>query len=431
MSLEKNLTTSSHLDRHLLSTYFSGQQNASLISASGELLYSQDPAPLKTTTSRLVVFQIVKKYLQLTPSSAAFCNDPLNGGTDLERLFVVARIHENLFVVWDELCPFLNFKIPPMPWIDSGKENAVMMSALLSASNFSQKLSEFFAVQKQSFENLVQSVDFNAIFSSAQFKMKWFKICHDMFQDKVKLRADGDSQRLVSYKGMTIKMRTIIAEDQSSLPLTIDFSGTSQATTMSSATHVVESGLLIELIKFYGLEGFLCQPILNSIKLILPPNSLVAKPSSDGLYNFEMQKLCRQMIRQCLNEINSTARKEAKKHHLYSTFLMAARPLQAAKNGAQKESQAEWLDPSWIDISYFSNSRVQMIDGPFIFLKKQNKDKHFVCRFSPKEDLHLLIRGITATDDSELRNVRINNQVIGTGNYTLSPKDVVEITWST
>ena len=426
--MSKQLTTTgSHLDRHILSTYLSGLQNASVIHGSGDLVYSQDPSPLKTTTSRLVVFQNIKKYLQLGVNSAAICYDPLNGGTDFERLFVVARVHENLYVVWDELCPFLTFKIPPMPWIENGTENSVIIEAMLAASDFSVKLSQFISAQKNEFQKLVLAKDLNAVFASAPFKTSWFKICHEMFHDKIKLRADGDSQRLIQYKGTNIKMRMAISEDQGSLPLSIDFSGTSLAQNLCSATHVVESGLLIELIKFYSLEGFLCQPILNSIKLILPPQSAVAKPTHDGLHNFELQKLCRQLIRQCLNEINSTARKELKKYLMYSTYLFAARPLQNTKS----ENRAEWQDPAWVDISYFSNSRVQMIDGPFQFSKRQNKDKNFSCQFSPKEDMHLFIRGISSADDKEFRHIRINDKIVDTGNFKLTPKDSIEISWTT
>lgn len=426
--MSKSLTTTgSHLDRHILSTYLSGLQNASVIHGSGDLIYSQDPSPLKTTTSRLVVFQNIKKYLQLGVNSAAICNDPLNGGTDFERLFVVARVHENLYVVWDELCPFLTFKIPPMPWIDNGLENTAILSAMLSASDFSEKLSQFISSQKIEFQKLVLAQDLNAIFASAPFKTRWFKICHEMFHDKIRLKAEGESQRLIQYKGTNIKMRVTISEDQGALPLSIDFSGTALAQKLSSATHVVESGLLIELIKFYSLEGFLCQPILNSIKLILPPQSAVAKPTQDGLHNFELQKLCRQLIRQCLIEINSTARKEQKKYSMYSTYLFAARPLQNTKS----ENRAEWQDPSWVDISYFSNSRVQMIDGPFQFSKRQNKEKSFSCLFSPKEEMHLFIRGITSTDDKEFRYIRINDKIVDTGNFKLTTTDQVEIAWTT
>ena len=97
----RKIHTTSHLDRLLLGTFLSGFGNSSLFTGKGDLLFSQDPDPLKTTTSRLVCFQLVKKYLNLQPQSAVICNDPQNGGTDLQRLFYIYCIDENLFIVWD------------------------------------------------------------------------------------------------------------------------------------------------------------------------------------------------------------------------------------------------------------------------------------------------------------------------------------------
>ena len=417
--MKKNHTTS-HLDRLLLGTFLSGFGNSSLFTGKGDLLFSQDPDPLKTTTSRLVCFQLVKKYLNLQPQSAVICNDPQNGGTDLQRLFLIYCINENLYVVWDQTCPWLDLKIPPTPWLDKGQENTAILSALFSATKNGDQLRAFFNIQLLRTMNFKKSTELTQLFSSEKFQKDWFKICSQLLSDKLKLRAEGEIQKSVSYKNNTFKIRTLITEKQQLIPITIDFSGSSLAQDVCASTHIVESGLLVELIKFYGLEGYLCQPLLNAMKLILPPKSVVAKFHPEGLYNFELQKLSRQLIKQCLVEINSFQKKELKKKSLYSTYFFTSRLIQATTN--EKES---------FQNNYFSNSRVQMSDGHFKFEKMQNKDKGFSCTFKPTQDLELSFRGITATEDQDVRCFKLNDKIMMTANFTLTPKDTIKIEWVT
>ncbi len=428
--MKTDLASNTHLDRFLLSAWISNLKNASIVSGTGELIFSQDPSPLKTTTSRLVVFQIFKKYLQLKPGSAAICNDPMNGGTDFETLFICLKLSENLCLVWEDQCGLLNFKIPPMPWLENSQENTVFMGALIAASSSPQVIRAFLDQNKAKADHFLRSTEMIQLFSNPQFKSNWFKTCLAIFRDKMAQRAEGETQRSLEYKGLIIKMRVSITEDQNTLPFAIDFSGTSMAGQLSAATHIIESGLLIELIKFYGLEGYLCQSILNSIKLTLPPNSIVAKPTPDGAYNFELQKVSRQLIRQCLGEINSTQRKEVKRHSTYSTYLIAARPDMLASTGLQdlKNQEAQQL---WSQKSYFSNSRVQMIDGPFVFERKQALEKSFDCAFKPKQPLRLVLRGVTSPDDISVRRITLNRKPIVTGEFLVTPEDLIEIFWTT
>ena len=57
----------SHLDYYYFEALLKKYDNASILNAQGELLYSKDTALETTLTSRLVVFQNVKKYLKLSP----------------------------------------------------------------------------------------------------------------------------------------------------------------------------------------------------------------------------------------------------------------------------------------------------------------------------------------------------------------------------
>lgn len=416
----RKIHTTSHLDRLLLGTFLSGFGNSSLFTGKGDLLFSQDPDPLKTTTSRLVCFQLVKKYLNLQPQSAVICNDPQNGGTDLQRLFFIYCINENLFLVWDMTCPWLDLKVPPTPWLEKGQENTMILTALFSASKHGEQLKSFFQSQWQRTLNFKKSTELTQLFSSEKFQKDWFKICSQLLSDKLNLRAEGEIQKAISYKNNNFKIRTLITEKQQLIPITIDFSGSSLAQDVSAATHIVESGLLVELIKFYGLEGFLCQPLLNAMKLILPPKSVVAKFHPEGLYNFELQKLSRQLIKQCLVEINSFQKKEVKKKSLYSTYFFTSKLMAVA--GSESDC---------FQNNYFSNSRVQMSDSHFTFEKMQNKDKIFSCHFAPSQDLELNFRGITSIDDQDVRFFKLNDKIMITGNYNLTPKDRITVEWTT
>jgi hypothetical protein len=412
--------TPSHLDRLLLATFLNRFGNSSLFTGKGDLLFSQDPDPLKTTTSRLVCFQLVKKYLKLQPQSAVICNDPQNGGTDLHRLFFIYCINENLYLVWDQTCPWLDLKIPPTPWLDKGVENSFILDALFSASKNSDQLKLFFSKQLQLTLNFKKTTDMIALFSSEKYQRDWFKVCSQLLTDKLKLRAEGDVQKTIQYKNNTFKIRILITEKQQLVPITIDFSGTSAAQEVSAATHIVESGLLVELIKYYGLEGYLCQPLLNAMKLVLPPKSVVAKSHPEGLYNFELQKISRQLIKQCLVETNSFQKKETKKKSLYSTYFFTTKLLDTTSTELEIFQN-----------NYFSNSRVQMSDAHFNFVKLQNRDKGYLCTFKPRQPIELFFRGITSGDDQDVRCFKLNNKLMTTGNYSLTTDDSVEITWVT
>ncbi|MBC7421348.1 MAG: hypothetical protein H7328_11520 [Bdellovibrio sp.] len=85
-------------------------KSCSTVNSDGTLLSSNDRTSELLTTTRLVAFQIVKKYLNPQPKDLFFMNDPKNGGYSFLKLIFVAAIDANLFLIWDEPNPLIDFK---------------------------------------------------------------------------------------------------------------------------------------------------------------------------------------------------------------------------------------------------------------------------------------------------------------------------------
>ncbi|MBC7467630.1 MAG: hypothetical protein H7256_16685, partial [Bdellovibrio sp.] len=105
--------------------------SCSLVNADGALLASNDLSREILTTTRLVAFQIVKKYLNPKPHDLFVMNDPENGGYSLSKLIFVAAIDSNLFLIWDETNNLLDFKIPPTPLYEKNVKNSFVWKALV------------------------------------------------------------------------------------------------------------------------------------------------------------------------------------------------------------------------------------------------------------------------------------------------------------
>ena len=136
-----------HLDSHKFLSLLSPFKNASLMNSKGELLFSKDADSFKTTTSRIVLFQVVKKYLPPQVGDIIISNDPENGGTQLNRVFFISCLHSNLYIVWDAEFNEIHFKIPLTPLVEKNKKNPIIWSALIEAQTAKDKFQRFFEAQ--------------------------------------------------------------------------------------------------------------------------------------------------------------------------------------------------------------------------------------------------------------------------------------------
>ena len=101
---------------NVLNQMTSSLESFSLVNQEGQLLFSKDATQTDLlTTTRLVCFQIIKKYLQPKPLDLFIMNDPENGGYSLTKMIFVAALSDNLYVIWNKDLNFIDFKIPPTP----------------------------------------------------------------------------------------------------------------------------------------------------------------------------------------------------------------------------------------------------------------------------------------------------------------------------
>ena len=134
----------SHLESHKFSSIISHFKNASIVNNKGELLFSKDTDPFKTTTSRLVLFQIAKKYLSPDVGDVIISNDPENGGTSLSRIYFISCLSTHLFLIWDSEFYPIDFKIPLTPFVEKGKITPFIRMALIEAQPNKEQYAQFF-----------------------------------------------------------------------------------------------------------------------------------------------------------------------------------------------------------------------------------------------------------------------------------------------
>lgn len=284
----------------------------SIVNDEGHLLFSKDAQPECLSTSRLVAFQIVKKYLKPKPLDLIILNDPENGGFSLAKIIFVACLSENLNLIWHEDLNLIDFKIPPTPLYESGQKNSFVWNALVEGHPESGSLRNFFEQQKTLLDLVLLQKPLIQNLSLAKNQVAWLKACQEIFEAQFSNKALGSSES--SYKTANqqlIKLKLTLEEKQNIKLLTLDFTNTNLATDYSAASHVVESGLVQKIIQFYQIENFFSQPVLDKIKIILPPKSIVSKAHSRGEWNHEIQSICSQLCLFNFNQLNSQSRKNS------------------------------------------------------------------------------------------------------------------------
>ncbi len=409
----------SHLESYKLSSLLGHFKNASLLNKKGDLLFSKDADPFKTTTSRIVLFQIVKKYLQFKVGDIFISNDPENGGTSYNRVFFISCLAENLFLIWDSECLLIDFKIPLSPLTESTKINTLLWAALIDSSSFKAEFSAFFNHNIKNYNKLFSFKTYINEISSDSFQKQWFTLAKNLFNKKFDSKSFGESSLMIKYKEQqTIKLNLLIDEKQNIRTVKCDFANTSLVLTgqnqLSTASHVVESGLVIELIKFYNLENFLAQPILDHFKIILPPKSILSNAHKTGNYNFELQKVSRQIMKKNLVTINSIEKKKDGLLNMYSTYLMQIRCQAKTHNIFLSNSRIQFDQ-----LNLFEQKVMQNLDGTY----------HTELVFKSEQIGNLSVFGIQSEYDHSKRWIKLNNSTAKVGDYTLKNGDTLSFGW--
>lgn len=284
--------------------------SGSLITEDGKLLASCDQHSLQSTTSRLVVFQIMKKYLNPQTGDLFILNDPENGGLSYQNVFFVTRLTEKLYLVFVAECTLLNFKIPPTPLFEKGAKNKTIWPFLVDQQPEANTLSLFFELQWERVRQLNNLAPFIQIISNVKNQQSYFKIVQQIFERQFGHKAIGQSE--VVYKitpADVVKLKLAIDEKQNQRTIYADFSQSSGPLNFSAASHIIESCLIKSFADHYGMTDVLSQPLLDRIRLTLPPQSIVSKAHPQGLHNLLLQKIVSEQVIYILTNLAGSAKK--------------------------------------------------------------------------------------------------------------------------
>ena len=407
------LASYGHLDYHYFQSFLSHFKNASLVNLNGDLLFSRDSELCSTTTSRLVSYQIVKRYLKLNPGDIFITNDPENGGYSYSKVFFISALTENLFLIWSDDLSQVQFKIPLSPLVEAHKKNTMLWSAMIEPHPQKTVMSEFFDEQIENYTSCFQATPYLDFLSEPDFQNIWFKTCKDEFERQFDLRAQGQADLSLKYHDKLVKMGLGIEEKQNQRTITIDFSNTQLAEKMCAASHVIESAMIQEFVYHYKLHQFLSQPILNQIKLMMPPKSVVSKAHTTGEHNFELQGVIRQMLKFLLSQLSGAAKKGDKftlKSEAQLNFV------------ADSNVRAGFL----LDESFALEDLTQFFKPTTMSMKENNYHGEYVVKSA---GLTLDTFYLYSDFDHNKRFIKINNKSIKSGRHQLKENDQLSIHW--
>ncbi len=405
----------SHLDYYYFESLLKNYDNASILNAQGELLYSKDKELETTLTSRLVVFQNVKKYLKLTTEDVFMTNDPENGGYTFQKIFFIGCLRPNLFIVWVQAADMIQFKIPLSPLLDQGHKNTMVWDSLVEKNPLKDKLSDFFNKQITRFKTNMSSTKVLTTLSDSSFQSQWLNLCKKQFEKAFEVKALGQHQVITTYHEKIIKMSIAIEEKQHLKTISFDFSQTQLADKISAASHILESAIIYEVMHFYGLSKYLAQPVLNQVRLSLPPKSVISKASPTGDYNFSLQALIRQQTQFILQFLNAHKKNDVSKMQIKPEVY-----IQIEKND---EFHSICLHQLGVDFKDLNTG--------FKVVEMHQKDHIYQAKIQNihSEAVIIHFKSLDEVTNNSQHWIKMNNHLLGHGQYKLRPKDHLHIYW--
>lgn len=400
-------------------TLLKAYKSCSLVNSDGSLLFSKDLGNEALTTTRLVAFQIVKKYLNPKPLDFFILNDPENGGYHYSKLIFITCLDANLFLIWDVDCFYIDFKIPPTPLFDQGKKNEFVWQALTSANSFGEDLESLLVYQKHCVDQLNNMSEQLKLIASVKNQQAWLKTTQEVFNLQFDSKAHGSFEALYkTQSGQNIKLKFSAEEKQNIRLLTLDFTNTSLATDFHTSSHVIESALLKRIIDFYQINNYFSQAVLDKIKVILPPKSIVSKPHALGEYNYELQNICSQLFDYNTVQLNAHTRKSLATFD-YCNYLNLQ--ISHSTNTANIFLSAQ---------NSYLNQFEDFVEKKLIHLLQMSKNEQTgSIRFqvSTNESINLKVKNNYSCNKSDL-GLKINEKAVSRGLYNLKKDDIVEIT---
>ncbi len=405
----------SHLDYYYFEALLKNYDNASILNAQGELLYSKDTELETTLTSRLVVFQNVKKYLKLMAQDVFMTNDPENGGYTFQKVFFIGCLHPNLFIVWVQSADMIQFKIPLSPLLDQGVKNTMVWDSLVEKNPLKNKLTDFFDTQISRFKTNMSSAKVLTTLSDSSFQSQWLDLCKKQFEKSFEVKALGQHQVITTYHEKIIKMSIAIEEKQHLKTISFDFSQTQLADNISAASHILESAIIYEVMHFYGLSKYLAQPVLNQVRLSLPPKSVISKANPTGEYNFSLQALIRQQTQFILQFLNAHKKNDVSKMQIKPEVY-----IQIEKNNELHSICLHHLGVDFKDLN-----------TGFKVVEMHQKDHIYQAKIqnTHSEPVIIHFKSLDEVTNNSQHWIKMNNHLLSHGQHKLRPKDHLHIYW--
>lgn len=406
--------------QYQLKTLLKNFDSCSLVNADGALIFSKDNRVELLTTSRLVVFQIIKKYLNPNPLDIFIINDPENGGYKYSRPIFLTCLAKNLFLVWDEINDDIDFKIPPTPIFDQGKKNEFVWSALLSQGPTALKLEQFFVAQKNRIDALLSMKNLLDLIANMKNQSLWLNATAEIFSQQFNNKAHGTVESFFQLpNSQTIKMKFSAEEKQNIKLITFDFTNTHLADKNHCSSHVTESSVIKKIIEAYQIEDFFTQSVLDKIKMVMPPRSIVSKPNSTGESNQEIQEICSQLSEHNIKILNSNHRK-TKPQFEFNSFLSFDLK---GQDGFSRNYLSKQL-------SYFQDFE-KFIDNRSLKLtnfKRTEEQSHIIFMVNSDSEINLIVNNNYGSKNPN-KFIQLNGQNLSKGQYELKSNDQIEIKW--
>ncbi len=395
-------------------------KSCSLLNANGALLFSKDENHELLTTTRLVAFQIIKKYLQPKAQDFFVLNDPENGGYHYTKLIFISCLTANLYLIWDENNFYIDFKIPPTPLFEQGVKNDFIWQALINANKYAIELKTFFEHHKNNIDRIINHNDLLNVVASIKNQQLWLKATDEIFSIQFASKAHGTAEAYYQVaKSHFIKLKLSAEEKQNLKLITLDFTNTNYAAEVHTASHVVESALIKKIIDFYQIDEYCTQSVLDKIKVILPPRSIVSKPHLTGKYNFELQAICSQLCDYNIKQFNSQTRKPQTVFE-YSNYMNF-------EIHTDRCHSSNIISSQLVSLKNFE----ELLTNNSIKMKKMRRiDTASHIAFQVNLDCGIKI-DIKNNYYSEKKNnsFKLNNELLQRGQYNLKKDDIVEIIW--
>lgn len=395
-------------------------KSCSVVNADGTLLFSKDHGPHYLTTTRLVAFQIVKRYLNPSPLDFFVLNDPENGGFQYTKLIFISALQPNLFLIWDEDFDSIDFKIPPTPLFDKGVKNEFVWKALIENRGYSSSLETFILQQKNKADALLKIPQLLDCIANIKNQQEWLKVSQEVFNILFNTKAQGSGEaHFKMAPTQMIKLKLTVEEKQNIKMFVLDLTNTNTASDFHAASHVFESAAIKKIIDFYGLCDFFSQSILDKIKIILPPRSIVSKPHTGGLHNISIQAIASQLCEHLLTQFNNPSRKIHSAFQ-YSNFLSfkIKSDLNIYNNLISKQSAAlECVE----ELANLQKIEVKL-------MRRLENRSHIHFDVKSEENLVLIIQNKYDIDSTDIK-FKVNGKLKSSGTHSLGKNDSVEISW--